>query len=73
VTESDDQPNSWLVMVHVRPIPEQFETRAVFDRITRIVKEDLPGYEVDVEALYASSVDVVGLDDLDALETIEDL
>ncbi len=71
--EEEDKPNSWLVLVHVWPIPEDDEAQAAFDRIIEVVDEQLPAYDVDFSAVYASKVEVVGLDDLDEINTIEDL
>lgn len=69
----EDKPNSWLVLVHVWPIPEEDEARAAFGRIADTVQAELPAYEVEVSAVYASKVEVVGMDDLDNFDTIEDL
>ena len=68
-----DAPNSWLIMVHVNPIPEDAEALIVFDDIVSVVDERLADYDVDVSAVYASKVEVVGLDDLDSFDTIADL
>ncbi len=69
----DGRPSSWLVLVQIWPIPEDTETVAVIDRITEVVDAELStSYKVDVSAVYASRVEVIGMDDLDALDTIED-
>ncbi len=67
-----DTPNSWLVMVQVTPIPEPSETEATINRIIRMVDKSLPRYKVNVSAVYASNIEVIGMDDLDALETLDD-
>ncbi len=68
-----DNPNSWLLMIHINPIPESDETQAMFDAVTELIDKLLPGYQADVAAVYASKVEVVSLDDLDNLTTIDDL
>lgn len=69
----DDNPSSWLLMIHIFPIPEEGEAQAMFDAACELVDEKLPGYKADVAAVYASKVEVVSLDDLDGLETIADM
>jgi len=69
----DGLPNSWLLMIHIFPIPEDDETQAMFDASCELVDKLLPGYKADVAAVYASKVEVINLEDLDKLETIEDL
>ena len=59
-------------MIHVLPIPEENEIQAVLAKLQDLVDLELPSYEIEVSAVYASRVEVIGMDDLDALETIED-
>ncbi len=66
-----DTPNSWLLMVQVSPIPEEFEIHATINKIIQVVDNSLSGYKVDVSAVYASNIEIIGMDDLDALETLE--
>ena len=59
-------------MIHVLPIPEEDEIQIVLGKIQDLVDLELPSYEIEVSAVYASRVEVIGMDDLEALNTIED-
>ncbi len=68
-----DKPTSWLLMIHVSPIPEDEEAQGMFDAAVELVESKLPGFKADVAAVYASKVEVVSLDDLDHLTTLDDI
>jgi hypothetical protein len=61
---------SYLIFVHVHPIPEDSDAHTVERAIQSATENLLPDYDVEVTAAWVSDFEVVSLGDLDALPTV---
>lgn len=60
---------SYLVFVHIHPIPEDHEAVRVEKALAVVAQELLPGFDIEVTAAWVTGFEVVSMGDLDSLPT----
>lgn len=64
--------NSWLILIHVSPVPELERSDSLFESITDLAMDLIDDeFQVEASALVVSNFDVISMDDLDNLDTFE--
>ena len=63
---------TWLVLVHVAPIPEDIDAHSFLAKVETLAEESFPDHGVDIAEVFAADVEVVSLEDLDNLPSTDD-
>lgn len=58
---------SWLLMIQVHPIPEDREMGLFSIGVDELAEYFLGDYDIEIASVWAESIDVVSLEDLDSL------
>lgn len=62
-----DQASSYLIFVHVHPIPEDEDAFRLERALASVAEDMLPDLDVEITAAWVSNFEVISLSDLDAL------
>lgn len=58
---------SWLLMIQVHPVPEDREMGLFSIGVDELAEYFLGDYEIEIASVWAGSIDVISLEDLDTL------